>query len=59
MLILSGGKDPLFPAEHHKALLAAFPHAQEQVFADLGHNPNWERPEEIAEVMRRFLDSTQ
>lgn len=55
VLIISGGKDPLFPPEHHAALLKAFPHADEKVFADLGHNPNWEQPEAVGVVMRQFL----
>ena len=58
MLVLSGGKDPLFPAEHHASLLRAFPNAEAHVFPELGHNPNWERPDEIAAAMSRFLDST-
>jgi pimeloyl-ACP methyl ester carboxylesterase len=57
VLLISGGKDPLFPAEHHASLLKAFPHAEERVFKDLGHNPNWERPEEIGPVMAGFLSS--
>jgi len=55
VLVLSGGKDPLFPAEHHAALLAAFPGASEQVFADLGHNLNWERPALVAAAIHSFL----
>ena len=55
VLILSGGKDPLFPAEHHASLIEAFPHAEAQVFEDLGHNPNWERPADIAAAIDRFL----
>jgi pimeloyl-ACP methyl ester carboxylesterase len=55
VLVLSGGKDPLFPAEHHAALLKAFPGAQAHVFPELGHNPNWERPEQVAAEMNRFL----
>lgn len=57
VLVLSGGKDPLFPAEHHASLLKAFPNAQAQVFPDLGHNPNWERPDLVAAAMNRFLIS--
>ena len=56
VLILSGGKDPLFPAEHHRSLLMAFPGAQGRVFPDLGHNPNWERPQDVAAAMTAFLD---
>ncbi len=56
VLVLSGGKDPLFPAEHHASLLKAFPGAEAHVFPDLGHNPNWERPDLIAAAIERFLD---
>lgn len=55
VLILSGGKDPLFPAEHHAALVKAIPHAEARVVADLGHNPNWERPGEVGPVLARFF----
>lgn len=57
VLVLSGGKDPLFPAEHHESLLKAFPSAEAHVFPELGHNPNWERPDLIAAAIKRFLSS--
>ena len=56
VLVLSGGKDPLFPAEHHQSLLEAFPQAKAHVFPDLGHNPNWEQPEQVAAAMNAFLE---
>ena len=59
VLVLSGGKDPLFPAQHHASLLKAFPQAKAQVYPELGHNPNWERPEAVASTMKSFLDSTR
>ncbi len=55
VLILSGGKDPLFPAEHHAALVKAIPHAEARVFADFGHNLNWERPTEVGPLLARFF----
>ena len=55
VLILSGGKDPLFPAEHHASLLKAFPGAQAHVFPGLGHNPDWERPEAVAAALVQFV----
>jgi len=55
VLVLSGGKDALFPKEHHTSLLKTFPQARAHVFPDLGHNANWERPELIAAAMNRFL----
>lgn len=58
MLILSGGKDPLFPAEHHAALINAYPSAQAHVFPDLGHNLVVERPHQVGLVLARFLTRT-
>lgn len=55
VLIVSGGKDPLFPAEHHQSLVKAFPDAEAHVFPTLGHNPNWERPAEVAALIASFL----
>lgn len=56
VLVLSGGKDPLFPQEHHASLLKAFPNAQERVFPELGHNPNWEQPKTVATAISQFLE---
>ncbi len=55
VLILSGGRDPFFPAEHHRALVAAYPRAQAHVFPDLGHNLVVERPDEVGPVLAAFL----
>lgn len=55
VLILSGGKDPLFPAEHHASLVKTFPGAEARVFPRLGHNPNWEEPAEIGAAIASFL----
>jgi len=57
VLILSGGKDPLFAAEHHASLLKAFPGAEAHVFPELGHNPLWERLAELGRIMVHFLAS--
>jgi pimeloyl-ACP methyl ester carboxylesterase len=59
MLLISGGKDPLFPAEHHTSLRKAFPHAAERIFPELGHNPNWESPQEVGLAMASFLSATR
>ena len=53
--ILSGGRDELFPAEHHAALVAAYPGAEAHVFPALGHNLILERPAEVGPVLARFL----
>jgi pimeloyl-ACP methyl ester carboxylesterase len=54
-LILSGGKDVLFPPEHHRALAAAIPHAEARILPELGHNMIWERPAEIGPLLAAFL----
>lgn len=56
VLILSGGKDPLFGPEHHTALTQAYPTASAAVLADLGHNLVVERPEVVAPIIVSFLD---
>jgi pimeloyl-ACP methyl ester carboxylesterase len=58
VLILSGGRDLLFPAEHHEALVAAYPGAEALVFAELGHNLILERPNEVGPVLAAFLART-
>ena len=55
VLILSGGKDPIFPAEQLAALLKAYPSSEAHVFPDLGHNLVVERPEQGGPVLARFL----
>lgn len=55
VLILSAGRDEIFDATHHQALLRAYPGAQAHVFPDLGHNLIVERPEEVGPVLARFL----
>jgi len=55
VLILSGGRDEIFPAEHRRSLVAAFPAARAQVFPGLGHNFIVERPEHVGPVLAAFL----
>ena len=55
VLILSGGRDEIFPAEHHRSLIEAFAGAQAHVFPDFGHNLVIERPQEVGPVLAAFL----
>jgi len=55
VLILSGGADPLFPPEHHAALVAAFPAARSHVYAGLGHNFLWEQPADVGRRLSEFF----
>ena len=55
VLVLSGGRDVLFPAEHHRALLQAYPAAEQRVFPQLGHNFVIEHPHEVGPALAGFL----
>jgi len=55
-LILSGGADPLFPPEHHQALVKAIPGSTGHVYPGLGHNPLWEQPQDVAHRISEFLE---
>jgi pimeloyl-ACP methyl ester carboxylesterase len=55
VLIVSGGRDELFPPEHHRSLVEAYPGAEAHVFAELGHNLILEQPERVGPVLAEFL----
>ncbi len=55
VLILSGGKDPLFGPEHHAALRNAYPRAEAHLLAALGHNLVVEQPHRVGPLLDDFL----
>lgn len=55
VLILSGGKDPVFGPEHHRALQQAYPRAESHLLPDLGHNLVAERPDRVGALLDAFL----
>ncbi|MEU4688836.1 alpha/beta fold hydrolase [Actinoplanes sp. NPDC023714] len=54
-MILWGDRDVILPCAHLAAARAAFPHAQSHLFADTGHMPQIERPDEFARLVRPLL----
>ena len=54
-LLIWGGKDPIMPEEVRQTLREALPHAHVKVFPGLGHNPFWEDPQAVAQVINAFL----
>ena len=56
-LLIWGSEDPIMEEEGRQTLRAALPGAQVKVFAGLGHNPFWEDPPAVADVVNRFLDN--
>ena len=56
-LFVWGDRDRLVPASFERHVLAAVPHAESVCMADSGHVPQFEHPEQTAQLTRRFLDS--
>ncbi|BBH69010.1 alpha/beta hydrolase [Actinoplanes sp. OR16] len=54
-MILWGDRDGILPCAHLAAARAAFPHARSHLFADTGHMPQIERPDEFARLVRPVL----
>lgn len=59
VLILHGGKDPLFDAAAQAELRAALPAARYVEFADAGHNLFWEYPRQSAELINEFVGQSR
>jgi pimeloyl-ACP methyl ester carboxylesterase len=58
-LLIWGSKDPIFGEEDQRSLREALPAASVKIFEGLGHNPMWEQPRAVADVVNGFLDRRQ
>jgi len=56
-LLIWGSDDPIMEEEGRQTLREALRSATVKVFNGLGHNPFWEDPQGVAEVINRFLDT--
>jgi pimeloyl-ACP methyl ester carboxylesterase len=54
-LLLWGDRDAIFPRKDQDGLLGAIPRARLKVYAETGHCPNWERPQEVAADLIAFI----
>lgn len=54
-LLIWGGKDPIMLPENRRTLRDALPKAAVKIFPDYGHNPFWEDPAGVADVVDAFL----
>ncbi len=54
-LLIWGSKDPIMEEPMRKSLRDALPTAQVRIFDGLGHNPFWEDPAGVAQVINAFL----
>jgi pimeloyl-ACP methyl ester carboxylesterase len=55
-LLIWGADDPIMEEEGRQTLREALPSATVKVFDGLGHNPFWEDPQAVADVINKFLD---
>ena len=56
-LLIWGSKDPIMEEDVRQSLRNALPNAQVKIFDGLGHNPFWEDPRGVAEVINAFLST--
>ena len=54
-LLLWGSEDPIMEEEVRQTLRQALPRADVKIFEKLGHNPFWEDPQAVADVINAFL----
>jgi pimeloyl-ACP methyl ester carboxylesterase len=57
-LLIWGSKDPIMEEDMRQSLRNALPHAKVKIFDGLGHNPFWEDPRGVADVLNAFLGAT-
>jgi proline iminopeptidase len=58
-LVLAGRDDFQFPPEHQAILADRLPNAQLELIERAGHNAPMERPAEVIQAVRRFLEAAQ
>jgi proline iminopeptidase len=56
-LVMAGRDDFQFPPEHQAALAAGIPNARLEIIERAGHNSHSERPAEVMEAFKTFMDA--
>jgi proline iminopeptidase len=56
-LVMAGRDDFQFPPEHQAALTAGIPNARLEIIERAGHNSHSERPAEVIEALKHFMDT--
>lgn len=54
-LSIYGGQDPIFPPDHQEQLQRSLRPSQVLFLPDVGHNPHWEAPLEVANAINAFV----
>jgi pimeloyl-ACP methyl ester carboxylesterase len=58
-LILWGSKDPIIPVAHGEYAHRVMPNSRLEIFDGVGHFPQMERPEQVADVLLDFFATTE
>ncbi|HEX7997557.1 MAG TPA: alpha/beta fold hydrolase [Pyrinomonadaceae bacterium] len=58
-LVLWGDKETIFPRTEQDALTTTLPNARLKVYADTGHSPHWERPEQFVSDVKDFINGVK
>lgn len=59
LLIVWGENDPIIPVEHAREAHAQLPSSRLEIFEDVGHVPQLERPGRFVATLERFLAETE
>lgn len=59
MQLIWGDRDPIIPVAHGRATHAAMPASRLDVLKGIGHFPHVEAPEEVVDIIERFMTSTE
>jgi pimeloyl-ACP methyl ester carboxylesterase len=58
-LIVWGASDPIIPVDHGRAAHEAMPGSRLELFADVGHFPQLERPYEFSRLLAEFVAGSE
>jgi pimeloyl-ACP methyl ester carboxylesterase len=58
-LIIWGDKENVFPRAEQDLLVSAIPNAVLKVYAETGHCPNWEKPEQFVKDFEEFINRSK
>lgn len=54
--VIQGTADRIVPMKFHRELVAGLPEAESLLMVDVGHQPHWTHPAELARLVGQFLE---
>jgi pimeloyl-ACP methyl ester carboxylesterase len=59
LLVVWGGRDPIVPARHAETVRRLVPSARIEVFAEAGHWPHLDEPDQFVDLLLDFVTTTE